>query len=76
MSAEPPVLKAKEVVRILRRAGFYVHHQTGSHVQLKHQEKLALRITVPFHDKDLPRHILRSILRQARLSVEEFNSLR
>ena len=25
-----PVLKAKEVVRALERAGFYIHRQTGS----------------------------------------------
>jgi predicted RNA binding protein YcfA (HicA-like mRNA interferase family) len=76
MSSELPVLKAKEVVCILQRAGFYIHHQTGSHVQLKHPEKPAVRVTIPFHSKDLPKHILRSILRQAQMSVEEFSSLR
>jgi predicted RNA binding protein YcfA (HicA-like mRNA interferase family) len=25
-----PILKPKEVIRALQRAGFYIHHQTGS----------------------------------------------
>ncbi|MBI4548910.1 MAG: type II toxin-antitoxin system HicA family toxin [Ignavibacteriae bacterium] len=69
-------MKAKEVIRILQRTGFYIHHQSGSHVQLKHQVKKELRVTVPFHNRDLPKPIIRSILRQAQLTIEEFNSLR
>ncbi len=76
MSRELPVLKAKEVIRILQRGGFYIHHQSGSHVQLKHQTKKELRATVPFHNRDLPKPIIRSILKQAQLTVEEFNALR
>jgi len=34
-----PVLKAKEVVRALQRAGFYIHHQAGSHARLLHRTK-------------------------------------
>ena len=76
MSSELPVLKAKEVIRILLRGGFYIHHQSGSHVQLKHQSKKDLWITVPYHNKDLPKPIIRSILKQVQLTVEEFNALR
>jgi predicted RNA binding protein YcfA (HicA-like mRNA interferase family) len=53
-----------------------VHHQTGSHAQLRHPAKLHLRVTVPRHDRfDLPKQVLRSILRQAEMSVEEFLDL-
>lgn len=76
MSEKLPVLKAREVIEVLERAGFYVHHQTGSHVQMKHKGEPERRITVPFHSRDLPKAVLRSILRQAQLSVEEFNKLR
>ncbi len=67
-----PVLKPGEVIRALEKAGFFVHHQTGSHVQLKHSAKHDLRVTIPRHGKDLPKSIIRSIIRQADLSVEEF----
>lgn len=73
MPGELPVLKPRQVLRALERAGFVVHHQTGSHAQLRHPVKTHLRVTVPRHDRfDLPKAVLRSILRQAELSVEEF----
>ena len=73
MSPDLPVLKPRELLRALLRAGFFIHHQTGSHAQLRHRAKAHLRVTVPRHDRfDLPRPVLRSILRQAELTVEEF----
>jgi predicted RNA binding protein YcfA (HicA-like mRNA interferase family) len=69
------VLKAREVVSALERAGFFVHHSTGSHVQLKHRDHLELRVTVPYHTGDVPRGTLRSIIRQAGLTVEQFSAL-
>jgi predicted RNA binding protein YcfA (HicA-like mRNA interferase family) len=63
-------------LRALLRAGFVVHHQSGSHAQLRHPPKPHLRVTVPRHDRfDLPKSVLRSILRQAELSVEQFVDL-
>lgn len=44
MSDRLPVLKAKEVVRILERAGFYIHHQRGSHARLLHRTKPELHV--------------------------------
>lgn len=73
MSPRLPVLKPKEVLRTLTKAGFAVHHQTGSHAQLRHPQKPHLRVTVPRHDRfDLPLSVLKSILRQAELTIEEF----
>lgn len=73
MSPRLPVLKPKEVLRALLKAGFEIHHQTGSHAQLRHLHKPHLRVTVPRHDRfDLPPHVLKSILRQAELTLEEF----
>lgn len=76
MSGGLPILKAKEVIRVLKQAGFYVHHQSGSHVQLKHKTKTYLRVTFPYHNKDLPKPIVHSILKQAEISLQEFNKLR
>ncbi len=38
-----PVLKPKEVLRILKRAGFEEIRSKGSHVHLKKEEKLVYR---------------------------------
>jgi predicted RNA binding protein YcfA (HicA-like mRNA interferase family) len=70
-----PVLKAKEIIRALERAGFFIHHTVGSHAQLKHPAKPNFRVTVPQRSGDVPPTILRSILKQAGLSVEEFLDL-
>ena len=72
-----PVLKGKQVLDILISAqgGFYIHHQRGSHVRLKHKTRENLRVTIPVHNKDLPGRTLRRILKQARLSDQEFTGL-
>jgi predicted RNA binding protein YcfA (HicA-like mRNA interferase family) len=73
--ARLPVVKPKEVLRALQTAGFYIHHQRGSHARLSHRTRPDLHVTVPIHNKDLPEKTLRAILRQAELSVEEFAEL-
>jgi predicted RNA binding protein YcfA (HicA-like mRNA interferase family) len=70
-----PVLKAKEVLRALLSAGFHIHHQTGSHARLFNHANSALRVTIPIHNKELPPKTLKSIIRQAGYSVEEFLKL-
>lgn len=67
-----PALKPKMVIRALERGGFYVHHVTGSHYILK---KDGLRVTVPYHGKELKPGTLASIVEQAGLSAEEFLAL-
>jgi len=76
MAPDLPVLKRRKVLRALLRSGFVIHHQTGSHAQRRHPGKPHLRVTVPRHDRfDLPKPILRSILRQAEMTAEEFLDL-
>jgi len=65
-------LKPRQIVRALEKAGFYIHESTGSHVHLKHPSK-AGRVTVPYHERfDVPKQIVKSIIRQAGLTNEEF----
>lgn len=66
-----PIVKPKKLVAALQRIGFYEVRQTGSHLQPKRGNLLA---TVPMHPGDISPGVLRSILRQARLSVEESRS--
>lgn len=70
--AKLPILKPQEVLRALQRAGFVIHHQTGSHARLIHAVHAARRVTVPIHNKDLPRGTLASIIRQSGLTLDEF----
>jgi predicted RNA binding protein YcfA (HicA-like mRNA interferase family) len=72
MSPSLPPLKPKEVLKALQRAGFYIHHQTGSHIVLKHPSQTTKRVVLPYHNKDLKRGTLQSVLKQAGLSVDEF----
>lgn len=75
MSRKLPALKPKDVFRALKQAGFYLHHTTGSHYYLKHPEKPALRVTLPWHNRDLKRGTLQSIFEQAGYTVDEFAKL-
>jgi len=76
MPPKLPVLKPKEVIAALLRAGFYVHRQRGSHARLLHRTNPALHVTVPVHSKDIPPTLLKHrILKQANLSDEEFLGL-
>ncbi len=65
-----PVISGPKCVRALERAGFYLKRQTGSHLILRRNVPFA-QVVVPDH-KVLDRGTLRAIIRQARLSVEEF----
>jgi|GEM_PF-38018 len=70
-----PTLKPREVLHVLLRTGFYIHHQRGSHARLFHKERPELRVTIPIHSRDLPEKTLRRILRQADLTEKEFLKL-
>lgn len=72
MSPALPVVSGQEAVRALGKAGFNVVSQRGSHVKLRSATgRVAI---VPLH-RQLAPGTLRSILRQAGLSVEDFRSL-
>jgi predicted RNA binding protein YcfA (HicA-like mRNA interferase family) len=65
-----PVLVADEVIRILEQHGFVRARQRGSHVRMKHPDGRAT--VVPQHGKrPLKRALLRAIVRQSGLSVDD-----
>lgn len=70
-----PALKSKDVLRVLERAGFVVHHVSGSNYILKHPERAGLRVTLPWHNKDLKRGTLRSVIEQAGYTIDQFVDL-
>ena len=72
MNRNLPVIRSKQLIKVLERAGFIVNRVTGSHYVLKHPAKPNLRVTVPYHNRDLKRGTLQSIVKQAGLTNEEF----
>jgi predicted RNA binding protein YcfA (HicA-like mRNA interferase family) len=71
-----PVVKAREVIAALRRAGFEIKRVSGSHYLLAHPESPDRAVTVPFHGgRDIKSGTLRSIIRQAGLTIEAFRAL-
>lgn len=74
MSPRLPVVRPREVVRALERAGWQVQRQRGSHLSMKKEGSRSV-ITVPMHSRDVPRGTLSGILEDAELSVEEFVDL-
>ena len=71
----PPSLGYEKVIRALQRDGWVIVRQRGSHVRLqKHTRTEVLKLTVPAH-RPIKRSTLAHILKQAQLSVEEFDSL-
>ena len=75
MGQRLPAVKPKEVIRALERAGFFVHHATGSHYILKHPDRPLLRVTVAWHNRELKRKTLASIIEQAGYTAGEFVKL-
>ena len=61
-------LSGKEVITILARMGFIVKRTQGSHTVLRRDSAVCV---VPLHDELAP-GTLRSVLRQAQISIEEF----
>ena len=62
-----PSVRPKELLKLLKKNGFIVERQSGSHVILTKQAEQLLRVTIPIHDKDLKIKTLQSILKQANL---------
>lgn len=68
-----PRISGRDCIRALTRIGFEEKRQQGSHIVLRRDNPFA-QLVVPDH-KELDRGTLRAIIRQADLSVEDFNRL-
>ena len=74
MSSVLPVLSGREVVKIFSKAGWVESRQRGSHIILTKTGHIA-SLSVPDH-REVARGTLRSLLRSAGLSAEEFAAFR
>jgi predicted RNA binding protein YcfA (HicA-like mRNA interferase family) len=70
-----PILKPEELIKLLEKIGFSCTRKSkGSHFRYKHPD--GRKTTVPVHKgKDISRGLLRKILRDIDISVEELNKL-
>ncbi len=70
-----PVLSGREVIKVLRKAGFEPTRQRGSHiVMVKYIDAEKIALVVPDH-KEVDKGTLIEIIRQAKLTREEFIKL-
>ena len=68
-------VSGEKLIKILSEKGFEVKRQKGSHIQL--EDNSGRRVTVPIHPgREVGRGLLRKILRDAEISVEEYEELR
>ena len=71
MSGRLPSLKPTEVIRILERNGFRLLRSTKHRTYTDDGDPPRL-VTVPYHSRDLKPKTLRSIIRQAGWTHDEF----
>lgn len=69
-----PLISSKEAIRAFGRVGFEQHHQRGSHIILRRTSPPHGHLSVPERN-ELPKGTLRSLIREAGLTVEEFLEL-
>lgn len=64
-----PVVSGQQVVTALKRAGYYVRRQRGSHVRLYHAAKPPVTVALA---REVKRGTLLAILRGAEMDADEF----
>ena len=69
-----PVISGRELCKALGKIGYFVDHQTGSHIVVRRRLPPHRRLTIPDH-KELAKGTLRAIVRQAGLSAKELYDL-
>ena len=69
-----PRLKPKQLIKVLKRAGFVVDRISGSHY-IFYRDDVYPPITVPYHNKDLKTGTLAAVLKQAKISTSQLIDL-
>jgi predicted RNA binding protein YcfA (HicA-like mRNA interferase family) len=67
-----PSVSFKKVIGALEKCGYVISRQRGSHIRMCHNSECP--VTIPAHNP-VARGTLRKILRDSKLSVEEFIEL-
>lgn len=72
MSPHFPVMSGAQMMHALHMAGFVQASQKGSHVKMRHADG---RVAIVPNHKELAQGTLRSVLRQAGISSDDFRRL-
>jgi len=67
-------IKPRKLIKILLQLGFVERDAEGSHLFFVNDD--GQTTVIPFHSKDLSRGLLRKILHDIQLSVEEYEKIR
>ena len=70
-----PVVSGKEFVKRLKKLGFEFVHQEGSHMIIRLNTEPFTKLSIPNH-KELDRGLLRSLIKDVGISVDEFIRLK
>ncbi|PKM45981.1 MAG: hypothetical protein CVV03_06140 [Firmicutes bacterium HGW-Firmicutes-8] len=68
------IIPSKEMAKILEKLGFKEVRQKGSHKSFRHKD--GRTTIVPFHGEDLGRGLIRKILNDIEITVDEYEMLR
>lgn len=69
------VISPKKMAAVLRKLGFELDRQRGSHAYYKHPDGRS--VVVPMHaGEDLGKGLIREILKSIELSIEDYEKLR
>ena len=71
MAARLPMLKTRDVIRILKLLGFFAARQSGSHIFFKHSDGRTT-VVLQHGGADIGRGLLRAILSEIEIDSEEF----
>lgn len=70
-----PQISGLKLIKILNKSGFKIIRRKGSHVRLeKRIEEKIIKLTVPMHD-NLKKGTLSRIIKDSKLSEQEFERL-
>lgn len=67
----PKVYTPKQVLAKFKKLGFAEDRQSGSH-KILYNSVTQTRAVIPFHLKELPKGTFSSILRESKITKEEF----
>lgn len=68
-------VSAREAINRFGQTGYFVDHQTGSHIILYNPKPGALPLSIPNH-KELAPGLLRAQIKRAGMTIEEFIKLK
>ncbi|MSR85314.1 addiction module toxin, HicA family [Candidatus Uhrbacteria bacterium] len=72
MGRRLPILKAKELIRVLRALGFIFMRQKGSHAFYQHPVTGKSTVVSIHPGEDIDRSLLKAILQETNVDPEEF----